>query len=108
MHPMPSGGGGFAGELREGGEAAGAAGGGGAEIDDLGRAEAMDETGGAGASLAFGGARAGAQAAMHPEAAVGHGRLAAAAAEARARTAARGCQIIAGGIALLQLATALT
>jgi hypothetical protein len=72
---MPSGSGGLASEFGEGGEAAGGAGRGGTEIDDLGRAEAMDEAGGTSTGLAFGRAGAGAEAAMHPAAAVGHGKL---------------------------------
>ncbi len=88
MDPMPSGDEG--GQLtREGAEAAGGVGGARAERDVGAGAAAMDEPGGAAAREAFGRARAGAEAAMHPAAPVGHGRLTAAAAGARAGAAAR-------------------
>src|SRR5882724_7508587 len=86
--PMPSGDAG--GQLAcEGAEAAGGVGGARAERDMGAGAAAMDEPGGAAAREALGRARTGAEAAMHPAAAVGHGRLAAAAAGPRAGAAAR-------------------
>jgi hypothetical protein len=67
---------------------------------------AVDEPGRAAARQARGRARAGAAAAMQAAPAIGHGRLAAAAARARAGAAARRGQEIAGGIAVLEVATA--
>jgi hypothetical protein len=85
---MPSGGtGGQA--AREGAQAAGGVDGAGAQRDVGAGAAAMDEPGGAAAREARGRARSRAEAAMHPAAPVGHGRLAAAAADAGARAAAR-------------------
>jgi hypothetical protein len=88
MDPMPSGeAGGQAG--REGVEAAGGVDGAGAEREVGAGAAAMDELGGAAAREALGRARAGAEAAMEPAVAVGHGRLAAAALVPRAGAAAQ-------------------
>ena len=74
---------------REGAEAAGGVGGAGAEREVGAGAAAMDEAGGAAARPGRGRARAGAEAAMHPTAAVRHGRLAATAAGPRADAATR-------------------
>jgi hypothetical protein len=68
----------------------------------LGRIKAMGEAGAAAALAAFGRARAGAEAAMHPAAAVLHGRLAAGAAGPRASTAAGRGEEVAGFGAVLQ------
>jgi hypothetical protein len=88
MDPMPSGDAGrqFAGD---GAEAAGGVDGTGAEREVGAGAAAMDEPGRAAARETRGRARAGAEAAMHPAAPVGHGRLAAAAAGSGMRAAAR-------------------
>jgi hypothetical protein len=88
MDPMPSGNAG--GQVgREGAEVAGSMDRAGAERDVGAGAAAMGEPGGAAAREAGGRARAGAEAAMHPAAAVGHGRLAAAVTGPRAGAAAR-------------------
>ena len=88
MDPMPSGDAGGQ-RAREGAEAAGGVGGTGAEREVGAGAAAMHEPGCAAAREALGRARAGAEAAMHPAAPVGHGRLAAATAGPRAGAAAR-------------------
>jgi len=75
-----------------------------AQGDHLGRIEAVSEVGAAAALAAFGRARAGAQAAVHPAAAVPHGRLAAGEADAGAGAAARRSQEVAGLGAVLQAA----
>src|SRR5882724_558991 len=79
---------------------------GGAERDDLGRAQAVDEAVAAGTRPAGFGARARALAAVEAAAAVGHGRLAAAAAGARAGAAARRGQEVAAGVAVVEAASA--
>ncbi len=84
MDPMPSGEG--AGEAAQ---AAGGMGGAPAQADHLAGAITVLQAGGATARQAFGRARAGAEAAMQAAAAIGHGRLAAAAARARPGAATR-------------------
>jgi len=104
MNPMPSGGGGDAGA-----ESAGAAG-----LEprlaqegaDVGGAGAMLPAGAATAGKSGGRAGAGAEATMHPTAAVRHGGLAAGAAATGVGAASRRSQEIAGAIAVLQTATA--
>jgi hypothetical protein len=88
MDPMPSGNAGGQ-RAREGAESAGGVGGAGAEREVGAAAAAMDKPGGAAVRESFGRARAGAEAAMHPATPIGHGRLAAAAADPRAGAAAR-------------------
>ena len=103
--PMPSGDAG--GQLaREGAEAAGGVGGAGAERDVGASAAAMDEPGGAAARETFGRARAGAEAAMQPAAAIAHGRLAAAPADAGLGAAMRRGKEDARAVAILEPAAA--
>src|SRR5580765_1418478 len=85
MDPMPSGA--AAHQGGQGVDAAVVCAGGDTEGADLGRVAAMSEAGAAATLAALGRARAGAQAAMHPAAAVLHGRLAAGAAGAGAGAA---------------------
>jgi hypothetical protein len=87
--------------------AAGIAGGVGAEVDDLRGAAAMDEARGARVAQALFGARAGAEAAMEAATPVRHRRLAAAVACAGVGAAARGGHVVAGRVAVLELAAAL-
>jgi len=100
---MPSGG---AQSGRQVAEAAGGVDGAMAQGEVVAAAVAVDEPGRAAARQTLGRARAGAETAMHAAAAVGHGRLAAAAAGPRAGAATRRGQEIAGGIAVLQAAAA--
>jgi hypothetical protein len=86
----------------EGADAAGVGAGGGPERTDMGRVAAMGEAGAAAALAARGRARPGAETAMHPAAAVGHGRLAAGAAAADAGAAARRGEEIARPGAVLE------
>jgi hypothetical protein len=86
MDPMPSGAAAHQGGQGEDAAVVGA--GGDPEGADVGRVAAVGEPGAAAALAALGRARAGAQAAMHPAAAVLHGRLAAGAAAAGTSTAA--------------------
>src|SRR5690349_14590011 len=97
---MPSG----AGNGIEGAQTAGRVDGAGAQADEFGAAVAVGETCGLGATAAFGGARAGAEAAVQTAAAVLHGGLATWAAGPRAGAAAGGAEIVAGGVAVLQAA----
>jgi len=85
-------------------EAAGGVDGAGAEADELGAAVAVDEARGPRATAAFGGARAGAEAAVETAAAIRHGGLAAGAAGPGAGAAARGAEVVAGRVAVLQAA----
>jgi hypothetical protein len=84
MDPMPSGKG-----MREAAQAAGGMGGAAPQTDQFATAAAVRQASGAAARQTLGRARAGAEAAMQPAAAVGHGRLAAGAARARAGAATR-------------------
>jgi hypothetical protein len=86
----------------EGAEAVDAGAGLAAQGDGLGRIEAMSAAGGGAAGAAGGRARAGAEAAVHPAAAVPHRRLAAAAAGPGAGAAARGGEEVARGGAVPQ------
>jgi hypothetical protein len=79
---------------------------GGAEGGELGRTEAVDEAVVAGAFPAGGSARACALAAVEAAAPVGHGRLAAGAADPRPGAAARRGQEVATGIAIVEAAAA--
>src|SRR5882724_11849215 len=79
MDPMPSGQ--NAGEATQ---AAGGVGGTAAQADQIAATITMRQTGGAATRQTLGRARAGAEAAMQAAAAIGHGRLAAAAVRARA------------------------
>src|SRR5690242_20416025 len=83
-------------------DAAGAPGGGAAQVDDLGRIGAVRAAGGAAAGEAGSGARSRALAAVETAAAVGHRRLAAAGAGTRLGAAARGRQVVAGGVVVLE------
>jgi hypothetical protein len=102
MNPMPSGAAAHRGHKRLDAATVGA--GGGAELTDVGGVAAVGEAGAARAGEAFGRARTGAEAAMHPAAAVRHGRLAAGAAAAGAGAAPGRGQEITGAIAVLQAA----
>ena len=104
MNPMPSGGPGDAGA--EGAGAAGLAAGFAQEGADCGGAGAVLPAGPAAAGEAFGRARSRAEAAMHPAAAVPHGRLAAGAAGASAGAAPGRRQEVARLGAVLQVAAA--
>jgi hypothetical protein len=86
----------------EAAQAAGGVGGAAAQADQFAGAVAVRQARATAARQALGRARAGAEAAMHAAAAVGHGRLAAGAARARPGAAARGLQVIAGRIAVLE------
>lgn len=66
-----------------------------AQSGDLSRVETVGTTGGGAAGAALDGARTGAEPAMHPAAAVPHGRLAAAAACTGTGAAARGGEEVA-------------
>jgi hypothetical protein len=105
MDPMPSGA-----AAHQGGQGVDAAlvgTGGGAEGADPGRVAAMSEAGAAAALATLGRARAGAQAAMHPAAAVPHGRLTARAPGAGAGAATGRRQEVARLSAVLQAAAAI-
>jgi hypothetical protein len=104
MDPMPSGAGAHQGD--EGADAATMGAGFGPEFADVGGVAAMGEAGAARAGETLGRARPGAEAAMHPAAAVAHGRLAAGAAAAGAGAAARGGQEVARRVAVLETAAA--
>jgi len=67
-----------------------------AQGEHFGRVEAVDAAGGGAAGAPLGRARTGAEPAMHPAAAVLHGRLAATAAGPGIGAAARGGQKVAG------------
>ena len=101
---MPSGGGAHEGDGGAQAEELGAAGA--AQRRHLDRAQAVDPAGAAATGETLQRTRAGAEAAMHPAAAVAHGGLAAGAAAAGAGAAAGRGQEIAGAIAVLQPAAA--
>ena len=99
---MPSGAAVHQGE--KGADTAGVGAGGGAKGTDVCGIAAVGQAGAPGAGKTFSRTRAGTETAVHPAAAVPHGRLAAEAAAARAGAAARSGQEIAGSIAVLEAA----
>ncbi len=104
MDPMPSRA--AAHQSDQGADAAAAGAGFGAEYADVRGVAAVGQAGAAAAGQAFGGARAGAETAMHTAAAVLHGGLAALPAAAGASAAARGGEEVAGAVAVPQAAAA--
>jgi len=100
MDPMPSGA--AAHQNGKGANAAAVGAGGRAKRADMGGVAAVGEPGVAAALATLGRARAGAQAAMHPAAAVAHGRLTAGAAGAGAGAAAGRGEEVAGPGAIPQ------